>query len=163
MIRIGVLSDTHGALEEKFLSFFADTDEIWHAGDIGSLGVLERLRSLKPVRAVYGNIDGAEIRDECKASEFFSREGLKIWLVHIAPNTKARKQPGFPDGVTPDMIVCGHSHILKVAHNDRGWWMLNPGAAGNYGFHKVKTAIRFCIDRGKIKELEILEIPRDKH
>lgn len=161
MTRIGLLSDTHGMLDERVFEYFANCDEVWHAGDIGSTEVIAKLQEFKPLRAVWGNIDSHEIRRDWPQNNRFMCEGVKVWLTHIGG------YPGKYDALVkhdlyrqpPKLFVCGHSHILKVQF-DRTLDLLyiNPGAAGKYGFHKVQTLIRFEIDGEKIKNLEVIEL-----
>jgi len=163
MTKIGVISDTHGFLSPKVLDFFKNCDEIWHAGDIGSIKIFDDLENLKPLRAVYGNIDGTEIRTVCPKHNRFKCEDLNVWITHIGGypgkydytiRAEIYKNP-------PNIFVCGHSHILKVINDPKiNCLHINPGAAGNSGFHKVKTAIRFEIDKKDIKNMEILEMKR---
>ena len=136
MTRIGLLSDTHAYWDEKYLEYFEPCDEIWHAGDIGSLEVAEKLAAFRPLRAVYGNIDGQEIR--------------KLYDPSIVGSLMTRP---------PKLFISGHSHILKVKY-DKTLDMLhiNPGAAGMSGFHKVRTLVRFVIDEGAFKDLEVIEL-----
>jgi len=165
MTRIGILSDTHGMLDDRILEHFANCDEIWHAGDWGSMTVVNRLRDFKPVRGVWGNIDGYDIRSIFPQHNRFTCEGVTVWLTHIGG------YPGNYDQLVrptifqqpPKLFVCGHSHILKVV-NDKKLNLLhiNPGAAGKYGFHKVQTLIRIEIEGDKIQNLEVIELqPKD--
>jgi len=163
MVRIGLLSDTHGTLHPKVLHFFSEVDEIWHAGDMGSVKVADDLRKIKPLRAVFGNIDGTEIRSLFPKDMVFKCEEKKVLMTHIAG------YPGHYDGRTrdlierhrPDIVVCGHSHILKIIFNHRyNHLHINPGAAGNYGFHKSVTAVRFIIDGNNVKNMEVLDVGR---
>ena len=160
-MRIGLLSDTHAYWDDRYINYFSSCDEIWHAGDIGSLEVLERLEAVKPVRAVYGNIDGHELRARCPKNQRFTLEECDIWMTHIGG------YPGkYAPEVTPEIFVrppklfiSGHSHILKVKY-DKTLQLLhiNPGAAGKYGFHKQRTLVRFSIDAGSFKYLEVIEL-----
>jgi putative phosphoesterase len=166
MVRIGLLSDTHGYLDPRVEHHFRECDEIWHAGDIGSLSVTDELARIAPVRAVYGNIDGHEVRQEFKEDLRFNIEGVSIWLTHIGgrpPRYNARVRPQL--AVTrPSAFVCGHSHILCVKY-DRTipCLYLNPGAAGVHGFHKVRTLIRFSISGSEFKDMQVIELgPRAK-
>lgn len=163
MKRIGLISDSHGLLDARVLAHLESVDEIWHAGDIGNIIVCDQLKSLKPTRIVYGNIDGGSIRRETKAVEVFDIEGIKVCMTHIAgrpekllPNTAALIATH-----KPGLFVCGHSHItlVKYVSNLNLLWM-NPGACGFKGFHKVRTLLRFSIDKGKCKDLELIELPR---
>ncbi len=162
-IRIGCLSDTHGFLDDRFLDFFASCDAIWHAGDIGSENVALELGRLKPFKAVHGNIDDQNIRNQFPAHQRFESNGIDIWITHIGG------YPGKYDSAVkpvifespPKLFICGHSHILKVV-NDRklGLLHINPGAAGRSGMHKVQTAVRFIINNGKVSDLEIIELEK---
>ena len=160
MKKIGLLSDTHGYWDEKFVEYFSSCDEIWHAGDIGSFDVLNKLEAIKPVRAVHGNIDGYPIRTSCPKHLHFRIEELDVWITHIG---------GYPGHYAPEvrpeifenppgLFICGHSHILKVQYDSRLKFLhINPGAAGKQGFHQVRTIIRFCIDKKEIQNLEVIE------
>ena len=164
MTRIGILSDTHGYWDDRYLKHFESCDEIWHAGDIGSMEVAEKLAAFRPLRAVHGNIDSGDVRRTYPAIDRFTIEGTDILLKHIGG------YPGKYDASIrqhlfvrpPRLFVCGHSHILKVQY-DKTLNMLhiNPGAAGIYGFHKVRTLVRFAIDHGEFKDLEVIEIKRE--
>lgn len=161
MKRIGVLSDTHNFLDEKVFTFFAECDEIWHAGDIGSLSIYNKLKEFKPLRAVHGNIDSRDLYDFCPRYQIFTVEDIKVVLTHIA---------GYPGRFTPEIkqlllkekphiICCGHSHILKVMFDKKfNCLSINPGASGQSGFHAVKTILRFEIDGDKIENMEVLEM-----
>jgi putative phosphoesterase len=166
MKKIGLLSDTHGCWDEKFARYFASCDEIWHAGDIGNVSVLNRLQALKPVRAVYGNIDDRELRAVCKETLRFEVEGVGVLLTHVGG------YPGRYDGGIrreleadpPKLFVCGHSHIVKVMYDKRLQMLcVNPGAAGESGFHSVRTLMRFVIDGDAIREMEVIEIGLRNH
>ncbi|MBR0295999.1 MAG: metallophosphoesterase family protein [Paludibacteraceae bacterium] len=165
MTRIGVLSDTHGYLDPRVKEHFRDVDEIWHAGDIGSYEVLQALREFKLTRAVYGNMDGGDVRYSLSEFYRFRVEDVNVLMTHIG---------GYPGHYnpwlipmfqkeTPQLFVCGHSHILKVIY-DNTWNMLtmNPGAAGLQGWQTVQTLLRFAIDKDQIKDLEVVELGR-KH
>ena len=163
MPSIGIISDTHNYLHPKVLAFLNETDEIWHAGDIGSMAVINNLRKLKPVRAVYGNIDGQDIRIEFPRENIFMIDHVKVLLTHIG-GYPGRYQRGIPDLIKkekPGLFVCGHSHILKVIWDKRyNLLHINPGAAGKFGSQQLTTAIRLKIDGKGISNLEILEIER---
>ena len=163
MIRIGIISDTHGRLLPRVLDFLSVTDEIWHAGDIGSVEVIEDLSRLKPLRAVYGNIDGTSVRSRCPENLLFEIEKLKVLLTHIGgyPGKYHPPLKKIIEQEKPGLFVCGHSHILKVIY-DKKYSLLhiNPGAAGNYGLHLSITAVRLKIDGKEMKDLEVLDIPR---
>ena len=161
MTRIGILSDTHGMLDDRILEHFAHCDEVWHAGDWGSLEVVNKLRAFKPLRGVWGNIDGHEIRSYFPQHNRFRCEGVKVWLTHIG-GYPGKYDPLVRPAIfeqSPKLFVCGHSHILKV-QNDKSLGLLhiNPGAAGKYGFHKVQTLIRLEIEGENIQNLEVIEI-----
>ena len=160
-MKIGLLSDTHGFLDPKVYSYFDQVDEIWHAGDIGTMEVLEALRSFKPTVAVWGNVDGGKLRLECQEDELIEREGLRIFITHIAgspPNYNKRVKE-LLGSHQPKLLVCGHSHILKVMPDGPNRLLyLNPGAAGKHGFHKVKTLLRFELDDKEIKHMEVIEL-----
>lgn len=160
-MKIGVLSDTHGYLDDKLFDFFTDCDEIWHAGDIGNLQVITKLQDFRPLVAVYGNIDGSDIRIETSQHQRQFREGVDIWMTHIGgyPGNYDRKIRDEVRTNPPGLLITGHSHILKVM-NDRknGLLHINPGAAGFHGLHHVRTAVRFVITNKKIKDLDIIEL-----
>lgn len=162
MVRIGLLSDTHSFLDPSLLPVLEDCDEIWHAGDLGSLALLQQLRNLKkPLRVVYGNIDGHDIRIDVPQYLTWQVEKMKIFMTHIG---------GYPGHYTadvkkillaekPDVYICGHSHILKVIYDKQLQLLhINPGACGREGFQKVRTMIRFTIDQDKVKDLAIIEM-----
>lgn len=161
MKRIGLLSDTHSYLDPKIFSYFENCDEVWHAGDIGALEVLEKLEAFKPTKAVYGNIDGAEIRAGCPENLVWDCEGLKVFMTHIGgyPGRYNARVKQILDAESPGLYICGHSHILKVIPDKkRALLHINPGAAGNHGFHKVKTIVRFSVEEGRINNLEVVEL-----
>ena len=161
MMRIGLISDTHGYLDPKVEKYFKACDEIWHIGDVGNIDVVKQLTKIKPVRGVYGNIDGQEIRNIFPEELKFKCEEVKVWLVHIGgyPNRYAKKIKKRIEFNSPDLFICGHSHILKVMYDKKlNLLHINPGAAGKSGFHKVKTLIRFTIDKKEIKDLEVIEL-----
>ena len=163
MIRIGLISDTHSHLEEKVFDHFAECDEIWHAGDIGLIEVADRLADFKPFRAVYGNIDAADVRRSYPLDLHFHCEEVKVWLTHIGgyPGRYSKRVKDQLGEVKPDLFICGHSHILKVMPDPKHNLLhINPGAAGVHGFHQVKTIIRFTIDGKQIKDLEVIEMGR---
>ncbi len=163
MKKIALLSDTHSYIDDRILDFFKEVDEIWHAGDIGSMEVLNKLKSIKPVRAVYGNIDGIEFRNELPESLNFNCENVKVFITHIGgyPKKYAKGIKAVLQELKPQLFVAGHSHILKVMYDkELELLYINPGAAGKSGFHKIRTALRFVIDKDKIKDLEILELKK---
>ncbi|MBC6409777.1 MAG: metallophosphoesterase family protein [Ekhidna sp.] len=165
-MKIGLIADTHGFLDIKVFNYFECVDEIWHAGDIGTMEVLEALRAFKPTMAVWGNIDGERLRVECREEEIFEREGVKVLLTHIAakPPKYNKKVSDYVKQYQPKLLVCGHSHILKVmTDTENKLLFMNPGAAGRQGFHKVKTLLRFDLEDGEIKNPEVIELgPRGK-
>jgi putative phosphoesterase len=161
MKKIGLLSDTHGDLDPKIFKYFKDVDEIWHAGDIGSIEVIDELRKFKPLRAVYGNIDDHKIRLEFPEFNRFWCEDVEVLMTHIGGKPGKYSKPAFDalEHKSPKLFVCGHSHILLVQFDPRYkmLWM-NPGACGIKGFHKVKTLLRFTVDKEKIENLEVIEL-----
>jgi len=163
MIKIGLLSDTHSYLHNGILDFFKECDEIWHAGDWGNIEVYNRLTAFKPVRGVWGNIDGADIRKILPQTQRFKVEAVDVMMTHIGgyPGKYdiSIKQEIFLN--PPKLFISGHSHILKVM-NDKSLGLLhiNPGAAGKYGLHAVSTAVRFGINNERFENLEILEIEK---
>lgn len=162
-MRIGLLSDTHSHLDEKIFHYFADCDEIWHAGDFGSLAVLERLQAFKPLRGVYGNIDGAVLRAELSEDLRFTCAGVPVFMTHIG-GYPGRYEPRVGQLLRADppkggLFISGHSHILKVMPDPKlDFLHLNPGACGNEGWHKVKTLMRFELVDGQIKQLQVIEL-----
>ena len=161
MTKIGLLSDTHGFVDPKIYDYFKEVDEIWHAGDVGSLEVIEKLRAFKPFRGVYGNIDDHQIRMELPEFNRFRCEEVDVLITHIGGKPGKYAKPAFEalEEKSPKLFVCGHSHILLVKMDPRYnmLWM-NPGACGYKGFHQVKTLLRFSIDGDKITGLEAIEI-----
>jgi putative phosphoesterase len=162
MTRIGLLSDTHGHLDERVIHHLRGADEIWHAGDFGSAEVLMELAGLAPVfRGVYGNIDGLEIRGTEPLVQNFEVEGLRVLMTHIGgyPGHYAPAARQLLPQVRPGLFVTGHSHILRVMPDAKfGLLHLNPGAAGRHGFHKVRTLLRFGIDQGKVVDMQVVEL-----
>ncbi len=161
MQRIALLSDTHNYLDPKIFKYFESCDQIWHAGDIGTVSITDELSKIKPLVAVYGNIDGQDVRKVHPKNQQFKCEGVDVFITHIG---------GYPERYNADVLqtiketrpklfICGHSHILKVMY-DKKYDLLhiNPGAAGIHGFHKVKTLVRFTIHDEKIKDLEVIEL-----
>lgn len=160
-MKIGIISDTHDYLDPAVAKYFASCDEIWHAGDIGSPRILEELNKIKPTVAVFGNIDNQEIFHLAPENQIFEREGVKILITHIAGkppkyNTRVKK---LIQENQPKMLVCGHSHILKVEYDKTNEVLyVNPGAAGQHGFHHMKTLLRLDLIDGSIKNLEVIEL-----
>ena len=161
MTKIGLLSDTHSDLDPKVFQYFEEVDEIWHAGDIGSIEVTDQLKAFKPLRAVYGNIDNNIIRSEFPEFNRFMCEQVEVLITHIAGKPGKYAKPALEaiKEKAPKLFICGHSHILlvKMDPNFNMLWM-NPGACGNKGFHSVKTLLRFEIDGEKIQKLEAIEL-----
>ena len=161
MKKILLISDTHGHLDEAILKYVKQADEEWHAGDIGIAKVTDELTKLKPIRAVYGNIDVHELRSIFKEDLRFNCEGVEVFMTHIGGyperyNPRVRK---LLQRERPKLFICGHSHILKVMSDKKlGILHMNPGAAGVYGFHKIRTMLRFTLDKGKIENLEVVEL-----
>lgn len=161
MKRIGLLSDTHGYWDERYLKYFEECDEIWHAGDIGSIEVMDRLAGFRTFRGVYGNIDGHDIRIILPEINRFKIEGADVLIKHIGgyPGKYDPQIKKIISAETPDLFISGHSHILKVKYDkDCGLLHINPGAAGKYGFHTVRTLIRFSIDNRNFSDLEVIEL-----
>jgi uncharacterized protein len=162
MTRIGLLSDTHGYLDPQIETLFAGCDEIWHAGDIGPGDMLTQLRAIRPVRAVYGNIDSPDIYAEAPEHQWFTLDGLNVWITHIG-GTPPRYNPFVKPNLDlhpPDIFICGHSHILKVTRDPKlhNLLFMNPGAAGRSGFHTVRTCLRFTLDAGRVLDMEAIEL-----
>ena len=162
MTRIGLLSDTHGFLDPSLKMHFEACDEVWHAGDIGSLEVLDELRAWqKPLKAVYGNIDSHLIRKETMEDLWWTCEGVDVFMTHIAgyPGRYNSRVLKFIREKQPAMVICGHSHILKVIFDQQlNHLHVNPGACGKQGLHHVRTAIRFSIDGSEIQEMQVIEL-----
>lgn len=162
MRRIGILSDTHGSWDDRYAVHFRDCDEIWHAGDIGDYTIVERLQDISPiVRAVSGNIDHGMVRRKCSELEIFEVEGVKVLLTHIGgyPGKWGRgmKELLIKEGI--GLMVDGHSHILKVMYDkELGILHINPGAAGQFGWHKVRTLVKLTIDGSDMRDCEVIEL-----
>jgi uncharacterized protein len=160
-MRIGLLSDTHGFFDEALAAHFEQCDEIWHAGDFGSLVVLDRLAAIKPVRAVFGNIDDAGIRSRLAEDLEWSSDGVRVYMTHIGGrpgryDPRARREL---QQRRPDLFICGHSHIAAVLRDEKlGLLYINPGAAGHSGWHVTRTAMRFEITGRRVANLELLEL-----
>ena len=163
MTRVGLLSDTHSYLDDAVFKHFEKCDEVWHAGDFGNIELVDTLAAFKPLRGVYGNIDGAEIRQTYPEDLRFDCEGLDVWMTHIG---------GYPDKYNPrirteiysnppKLFITGHSHILKVVHDKKiNCLHLNPGAAGKQGWQKVRTLMRFNVSDGRIHDLQVIELSK---
>lgn len=163
MTRIGLLSDTHNYLDEAVFKHFENCDEIWHAGDFGNATIADRLKAFKPLKGVYGNIDGYDIRSIYPEKLIWKCEDVKVYMKHIGgyPN---RYAPGVKQDLISNearLFISGHSHILKIIYDDKiNCLHINPGAAGNQGWHKIKTIVRFTIDGSIIKDCEVIELER---
>jgi len=163
MLRIGLLSDTHHSLDENIFRHFDSCDEIWHAGDFGTAQLAQRLSSFKPLRGVYGNIDGQDIRSLYPERLRWTSEEVNVYMTHIGgypprynPTVKKELQAN-----PPGLFICGHSHILKIMYDDKlNCLHMNPGAAGNQGWHQVRTIVRFTIDGKNMRDCEVIELGR---
>ena len=163
MKKILLLSDTHSHIDDAVLNHIKQADEVWHAGDIGDLKVTDAIKALKPLRAVWGNIDNDKARAEFPENNRFTIEGVDVWITHIGgyPNRYNIRIREEIKANPPKLFICGHSHILKVIQDKKlGLLHMNPGAIGIHGFHNVRTMLRFTIDNGKIDNLEVIEYPR---
>tara|TARA_B100000787_G_scaffold9863_1_gene7516 strand:+ start:1669 stop:2166 length:498 start_codon:yes stop_codon:yes gene_type:complete len=159
--KILLLSDTHSYIDAQIIKFVKQCDEVWHAGDIGNLDVTDTIKKIKPLRAVYGNIDDKDARSEFPLDNKFTLEGVDVWITHIGgyPNKYNQRIREEIKINSPKIFIAGHSHILKIQYDKKLELLhLNPGAAGNYGFHKIRTMLRFKIDNGEIKDMEIIEL-----
>ena len=160
MIKILLLSDTHGYIDDDILKYVKQADEVWHAGDIGDLKVSDAIKKLKPLKGVYGNIDNARIRVEFPEHHRFMCEGVDVWITHIGgyPNRYDIRIREQIKANPPKLFICGHSHILKVMPDKKlNLLHMNPGAVGKRGLHKRRTMLRFVIDGSEIKDLEVIE------
>lgn len=162
MIKVGLLSDTHNFFDPQIDEYLAECDEIWHAGDFGSMKIVEALRNLASLTGVYGNIDGQDIRKEFPLHQRFNRQGIDVWMTHIGGTLgryclPIRKEMELSP---PDIFICGHSHILKIGRDEDKNKMLfvNPGAAGKQGFQNYRTCVRFNVDGGKIGNMEVINL-----
>lgn len=163
MKRIGIISDTHGTFDDTLREFLKDVDEIWHAGDIGSIETADAIAAFKPLRAVYGNIDGGVIRRVYPEFLAFTCEKTTVLMTHIGgyPRHYTPKAVAQIQNLRPKLFVAGHSHILKVMYDPvYGLLSVNPGAAGQYGFHRTRTAVRLVIDGEQMRDMEVGEWPR---
>ena len=163
MTKIGVLSDTHGYIDEPLLNFLSDCDEIWHAGDIGDITIMDRLGEGRIFRGVYGNIDGWDIRRELSEFQEFTVGNVSVLMTHIGLYSGHYMGEVVTrlNNFKPGIFVCGHSHILKIGFDkDRKMLHINPGSAGIQGIHNVRTAVRFEINGGKAENLDVLELPK---
>jgi putative phosphoesterase len=153
------MADTHGFLDRAIFRYFAECGEVWHAGDFGPFEILEELESFKPLRGVWGNIDGEKVRAAVPKDLQWECEGLRVYMTHIE-DPRARREIA---NYQPGLFVCGHSHITKVARGPGSYLHLNPGAAGHHGWHKVRTILRFTVAEGQVSQLEAIELgPRGR-
>jgi uncharacterized protein len=163
MTRIGLISDTHGWLDEQVLHHFTNCDEIWHAGDFGTVQVARGLQAKKPLKGVYGNIDGQDVKQEFPEQLVFTCEQVKVLIRHIGGsppryNPETRRELAIHK---PNLFICGHSHILKVMYDEKFQCLhMNPGAAGRVGWHKMRTIIRFVVDGDNMKDCEVIELDK---
>ncbi len=165
-MKILLLSDTHDVVDYRIEKYTEDVDEIWHAGDIGDFKVIRTLECWAPVKAVFGNIDHGPVKQELNEHEWFEREGVRVLMTHIAGKPGKYSKPLLEElakKAAPDIIVCGHSHILMVKPDKRFQCLwLNPGACGDHGFHKTKTMLRFDLVNAKIQNMEVIEFDRKR-
>jgi putative phosphoesterase len=161
MKRIGLISDTHNYLDEAVFKHFEQCDEIWHAGDFGSVEIANRLQSFKPLKGVYGNIDGPDVRSIYPEKLRWKCEGVEVLMIHIG-GYPPRYNPAVKQELSSmpaQLFICGHSHILKIIYDDKLQCLhINPGAAGNQGWHKVRTIVRLTIDGNDMKDCEVIEL-----
>ena len=163
MKRIGILSDTHGCFDAPLREFLKDVDEIWHAGDIGSLELADEIAAFKPLKAVCGNIDGGVMRRVYDTFTYFECERVGVLMTHIGgyPRHYAPHVVERIVGCRPKLFIAGHSHILKIIYDPiYDLLHINPGAAGRYGIHKVRTAVRFTVDGADLRDMEVGQWPR---
>ncbi len=161
MLKIGLLSDTHSYLDDAVFKHFDKCDEVWHAGDFGTVEIIDQLKAFKPFKGVYGNIDNKDVRLECPEHLRFQAEQLDVWMTHIGGYPGRYAAQVKPEIVLnpPKLFICGHSHILKVQFDPKLQLLhLNPGAAGKQGWHKVRTLMRFEVNGDKIENLEVIEL-----
>jgi putative phosphoesterase len=161
LMRIGLISDTHHYLDPAVAKYFADCDEIWHAGDLGTIAITDELRAIKPLRAVFGNIDGPDVRSVYPETLIWACEGVNVMMTHIGgypgKYAKGLKTKLRDNGIR--LFVCGHSHITKIMYDDSiGCLHINPGAAGRQGWHKVRTLVRLTIDGEEMRDCEVVEL-----
>ena len=163
MKKILLLSDTHGHVDDHMMKYVKESDEVWHAGDIGTTQVTDTIASLKPLRAVFGNIDNHELRLSFPEELLFECEDIKIYMTHIGgrPGRYTKGISKKIKSIKPKIFICGHSHILKIQYDKVNQLLfINPGAIGKHGFHKVRTMVRFEIDKSDIENMEVIEVKR---
>ncbi|MBP3193076.1 metallophosphoesterase family protein [Natronogracilivirga saccharolytica] len=162
MLKIGLISDTHHYLDPRVPEYFDGVDEVWHAGDFGSIAIADDLKKLAPLKGVYGNIDGSDIRSEFPLHQRFQKEGVDVWMTHIGGNPGRYALPikGSLEEHPPGLFICGHTHILKIARDPdkNNMIYMNPGAAGRHGFHEYRTIVRFGLSNGKVKDVEVINL-----
>ena len=166
MKKIVLISDSHHSLDERIFPHLEECDEIWHAGDIGNLEVTDKLKTFAPIRAVWGNIDDHKARKEFRETTYFKCQKLKVMMTHIGgyPGRYEKGIKEILEDKQPDLFISGHSHILKVMHDKKlDILHMNPGAIGNYGWHKVKTILAFTVNGKEIKDLRVIEFPRNRN
>lgn len=161
-MKIGLLSDTHSYIDDQILRLLDGCDEVWHAGDFGSMAISDRLQEVAPLRGVYGNIDGQDIRQVHPKVQRFEAAGLDVLITHIG-GYPGRYHQDVREGIRanpPQLFITGHSHILKVMTDKslNNLLHINPGAAGKHGFHKIRTMVRFAIAAGQVKDLQVVEL-----
>ena len=163
MTKIGLISDTHNFLDEAVFRHFANCQEIWHAGDFGTAVIADRLKEFRPLKGVYGNIDGYDIRSVYPEKLIWNCEEVSVYMTHIGGNPN-KYAPGIKQDLITNkakLFISGHSHILKIIYDDKiSCLHMNPGAAGNQGWHKIRTIVRFAIDGPVIKDCEVIELGR---
>ena len=163
MKKILLLSDTHGHVDDHIMKYVKESDEVWHAGDIGTTQVTDTISNLKPLRAVFGNIDNHELRLSFPEELLFECEDMNIYMTHIG-GRPGRYSKGVSEKIKslkPKIFICGHSHILKIQFDKVNQLLfINPGAIGKHGFHKVRTMVRFVIDKSEIKNMQVIEVKR---
>jgi len=161
MTRIGLISDTHNYLDEQVFKHFQNCNEIWHAGDFGTIAVADQLKAFKPLKGVYGNIDGYDVRSVYPEKLIWNCEDVKVYMTHIGGHPQ-KYAPGIKQELTRNnakLFISGHSHILKIIYDDNTNCLhINPGAAGKQGWHKIRTIVRFAIDGSNIKDCEVIEL-----
>ena len=163
MKKILLLSDTHGYIDGHIMKYVNESDEVWHAGDIGSIEVKDTISNCKPLRAVYGNIDAMELRLNFPKDLVFTCEGVRVFMTHIGgrPSRYARGINQQLRSIQPKIFICGHTHILKIEYDTKNQVLfINPGAMGKQGFHKVRTMVRFELHNGDVKNMEVIEVKR---
>jgi uncharacterized protein len=165
-MRIGLLSDTHGFLDDAVFTYFSECEELWHAGDFGSIEIFDRLMRFKPTRGVYGNVDGAQVRAAVPKDLTWNCDGLQVYMTHIGGypgNYEARVKKEL-QRLRPGLFICGHSHILKIMRDPALELLhMNPGACGHHGWHLTRTMLRFTVETGKISAVEAIDLgPRGR-